>query len=269
MGFIGGTSFNIGAGVILGVIIYFGIGIFNQFVDSGSSEETTTETLSSSVAEYDQADQSVKNIFDEKQLPIRLPSGTVTSDFDPTIGDKIHQGYGNELIKKRAPGVTPSDIRDVLRDPDSIMPEEGLVIGENPTDSMELVIKLTDGVVLSASSGTTAEDPLGRTVIINEGHLTRKDATIEEVKNIIESPDQIWTPKDIDGGKSKINYYIGQLSNGDYTVIKVYMGGEYNTPDGAPNYNRASTETGPTTPNLQKVLRWIDSNVPEDVQRVY
>lgn len=102
--------------------------------------------------------------------------------------------------------------------------------------------------------------------MVEEGHGTRKKATLDEIERIIESPKEIYAPENPPG--SYLNYYIGQLDDGTWVVLKVYMGKQYKTPPHAPNYNRYSTETGHSN-TLEGVRNFLKESIREDVKRIY
>ena len=139
------------------------------------------------------------------------------------------------------------------------------MIGDNPNGPGEAAIRISEGMIVSASQ--TVTDPRGKEVVINEGHGTRKEATLEEVKEIIKSPEEIYKPANEPG--SQLHYYVGQLEDGTWTIIKVFMGGEYSTGPNAPDYNRFSTETGPNSNNIEDVRQWLENRIPEDLIKTY
>ncbi|WP_141551649.1 hypothetical protein [Natrinema sp. CBA1119] len=82
---------------------------------------------------------------------------------------------------------------------------------------------MLEGMIISASAYDTVEDPLGREVYIDkdEEHAIRegKEITYEELVNASENADGIWEGSELD-------FYVKQMDDGTWWIIKVYtLGG--------------------------------------------
>jgi hypothetical protein len=263
-----------GAVVVAGAIGAAARAVEMQFSDGSRTNEyeapvhmtPTVETYRTHSRYGRLVDYEVTSAVGYEHFPLRLPSGFSEEISDPA-GGSLHRGYGWEYIDVTLPSITPDEIATILSFPNAVREVDGgtLVIGDNPNGPGEVVLRISEGMIVSASQ--TVTDPRGKEVVINEGHGTRKEATLEEVKEIIKSPEEIYKPANEPG--SQLHYYVGQLEDGTWTIIKVFMGGEYSTGPNAPDYNRFSTETGPNSNNIEDVRQWLENRIPEDLIKTY
>lgn len=150
-----------------------------------------------------------------EEVEIRLPSG-VTYEHEHLERER---GYGWEQVKK-TPGINePEDVGQIIEDGEHhIFGEYDLIIGDNPQRPGKVVLRIDQGLVLSASAYDTVEDPLGREIFINqdEEHAIRegRDMSYEELKEGIQNPEEIWEG-------SVQDLYVVQMEDGTWRIIKV------------------------------------------------
>jgi hypothetical protein len=150
----------------------------------------------------------------EMDEEIRLPSGQALDQ---------NRGYGEDNVF-RTPGIDDrSDVEYVLNHPavDYRSGAYDIVIGDNPNGPGQIGIWLLGGVPVKATNYEPIEDVLGRIVHIDKDdeHATRGGERISdsELKQIIRNPSEIWEGSGHD-------YYVGQLNDGSWIIVKVYTG---------------------------------------------
>lgn len=204
----------VGAGIILGSIALYGASQINLLGTDGSVETLDAETkLSATEATYQ------NTVVGD----VRLPVGFVATAGSALVGI-TERGYGWEYIDREVPGLTQEEIRQFLQNEQAVQTVttvggETLVIGDNPVGEDELIISIVNGVIATAYSGDTIEDPLGDEVIVDETdeHPIRDDdhaRDYEEVKEVIRNPDQVYQ-----NGRNRV--YIKEI-DGRWVTVRVF-----------------------------------------------
>jgi hypothetical protein len=235
------TVFNPFPGDEIAALAFFGglIVLGALFGSGGSTQAEISLPSTSSGKKYENPAQSVTNNFQENSLPIRLPSGTVTSEYDPALEEDIYRGNGWKYIEKRLPGVTKSDIGQVLRAPSKVSKQgdDVLVIGDNPTGSGSLQIVLNEGgVVISAYNvleelefpddynGQYSDRDL-KLLKENWEHNKGRDEHLsrQQIRKTVKNADEIW--HDANKGLLVFTRFV----NGEYHIVRMWDRSQYPT----------------------------------------
>lgn len=202
------------AGLLVLGVSATGVYLLNEYVPK-RGETVRNEPVTGIEARYPASETAL-------ETTVTLPTGGVTTEIDPRTGEQIATGHGWQYIAETT-GLTQHEIGELLRHPNAVE-QDGqykIVIGDNPNGQGQIALWLLGGLVTEASSYERIIDPLGRGVYIDEDdpHPVRdgKDTNYEQIKEIIRNPDEIWQG-------STADYYVKQLEDGTWRIIKVYTG---------------------------------------------
>ena len=167
----------------------------------------------------------------EEGLEITLPSGAT---FEHEIHDGHERRHGWEQVKE-LPGIdSVDDVGEVVRAPNAIE-EDGqydLIIGDNPNGDGQVVLRLLDGMIVSASQPISdydgerveIEDAVNK--IVNEkddwdhNQLGNSKSEVREtLKQILQDPGEVYkATRDSDG--ATISVYLKEMYlNGNEVVV--------------------------------------------------
>jgi hypothetical protein len=190
--------------------------VYNEYVPSGATK-TREMLLTANAATYEPSETD-----SALEQTIRLPSGGVSSEYDPRIGETIHHGHGWRYIHALLPALTTHQIEGVLRSPNGVVQTESgiIVVGDSPMGDGSLLLYVSGGTIMYAAVGEVYRDPLGQPVQLPVDKIEKirkkhpeigqtEEEIQETVRQIIENPDEVYV--DPDGFRMYIKRINGQI----------------------------------------------------------
>lgn len=199
----------------------------------GGSEQGVTE---STVAVGTVLNSETEAVWERSDGPtIVFPSGDTY-----THGQTGHERrWGSDQVFQ-LPGIQDSeDVGEIVENGEEL-PGRGdydLIIGDNPNGEGQVVLRLLEGMVVSASATAPIDDYRGRKIGVNEGinHILNRnnwdhnklgqseEEVRETLRKVLQNPDEVYE-------SSQGTYYIKEMFiNGDKVIVMVLVAHNSNT----------------------------------------
>jgi len=157
---------------------------------------------------------------------LQLPSGTVYDSPPVPIGDGVERGFGRENVY-RTPGINDqTDIEYVINHPSATErsgPYE-ITIGDNPNGENQIGLRFIGNVLVGAFQFEELNSPEIDDPVVNDEEYYRNHIrdqgdhlSKEEIKNVVENPDQIYKGESTDG---RTIYVWRKYVNGEYHYVR-------------------------------------------------